>query len=308
MARPAQAGRKTAGSVVAGIGVYLPPRSAQGAAYVSGLDCTGVSDRVKAEKGISTPSLAAAAARAALKAAGGKPDEVELVIVGTTSPDVLWPTTACLVQNELGLGMVTSFDLYAAEAGVLTALDVANRYMATGARGALVIGAESDNQLVDLPALPRAGRGRAAAAVLLRPAGGDEAGILSTVVGGAASEDGTGASHDEALVRGLCRAIDQCLGKAGISLAAIDLVIGEQTAPEVMRAWRIAQAFPEEKLVLDAKRYSGAVAAAPFVVLHDLVAEGRLRSGMTALLVSCGSGPAWAVVCLRWGSGRAGKW
>jgi 3-oxoacyl-[acyl-carrier-protein] synthase-3 len=307
MVRPVQAGRKTAGSVVAGIGVYLPPRTAQLAPRVSGADCAGVSDRVKGEQGITTASLAAGASRAALKAAGGDPRGIELIVVGTTSPDVPWPTTACLVQTELGLPMVSSFDLYAAEAGVLTALDVANRYMASGAKGALVIGAESDNQLVDLPARPRAGWGRAAAAVLLRPSEGD-AGILSSVVGGAATEDGKGAVHDEVLIRGLSRAIDQCLDKAGVSLDSVDLVIGEQTAPEIMRAWSRAVRFPSDRLLLDPQRYVSAFAVAPFVVLHDLVTEGKLRSGTTLLLVSCGSGPAWAVLCLRWVKGRAGRW
>ena len=74
--------------------------------------------------GITTPSLAAGAARAALEASGIGPENLEMILVGTTTPDVLWPSTACLVQTELKLPMVGAFDLYAAETSLLAAVDV----------------------------------------------------------------------------------------------------------------------------------------------------------------------------------------
>ena len=296
---------KTAGTAVAGVGVYLPPAAAVLAPQLSGADCLGVSNRVQASQGISTPSLAAGAARAALRAAAVPGEEIQLIVVATTSPDVLWPTTACLVQVELGLPMVAALDLYAAETGLLTALNVGHHYVAAGSRAVLVIGAESDNQLVDLPGQPRA-HGRAASAVVLRrvAAGGD---ILGSVTGGAGAGDSK-SEHDRVLARGLAQAVGQCLRPAGLELAQVDLVIGEQTAPEVTRAWAKAEAIPMSRILLDPSRYGSAFAAAPFVALHDAVKSGRLQPGQVALLLSCGSGPAWAVTCLRWGKGAVGEW
>jgi 3-oxoacyl-[acyl-carrier-protein] synthase III len=257
----------------------------------------GVSDRVQPRQGESTPSLAAEAARRAMQSAGARSDEIDLVIVATTSPDVLWPSTACLVQTELDLPTVGSFDLYAAEAGVLMALGVADQYVRSGSRGVLVIGAETDKQLVDPGGQPRT-RGRAASAVVLRPAG--DGGLLLCVLGGAAGGDA--ASRDRALLQGLSGAVDRALQEAAVPLSAVDLVIGEQTAPEVMRVWARSRQLPLDRLLLDPDRYRAAFAAAPFVALQDAVASGRLRPGMLALLLSCGQGPAWGVACLRWGN------
>ncbi len=303
-ARAALATRTAAKSAVTGLGVYIPSESLPSARRVEGPACTGVSDRVQPGHGLTTPFLAASAARAALMASKVSPDSIELIIVGTTSPDVLWPATACLVQTELGLPLTAAFDLYAAQAGVLTALSVADRYMAAGVKTALVIGAESDNPLVDVPRHQPAA-GRAAAAIVLRRADGDS-GLLACVIGGAASADG--GAHDAILLGGLTQAVERCLKKASLELADVDLVIGEQTAPDVMRNWAGMQSFSPERLLLDPTRYRRGFAATPLIALHDAVRERQLRPGMTALLVSCGTGPAWAVACLRWADGEIAAW
>src|SRR5437764_4191537 len=196
----AQARRGLALGAIAGLGVYRPPADAQPARRVTGADRTGVSYRLQSDQGVSTPALAAGAARAALGAAGVNPSDIEMIIVGTTTPDVLWPTTACLVQTELKLPMVASFDLYAAETSLLAALNVGIRYIVAGARAVLLIGAESNNQLVDLPGHGGAVHGRAAAAVVLTHAGGDD-GVLSTMAGGAARPD-TNGDIDRTLLQG----------------------------------------------------------------------------------------------------------
>src|SRR5207244_10011292 len=169
----AQTRRALALSAIAGLGVYRPPASVPSARRLTGSEVTGVSYRVQAEHGVTTASLAAGAARAALRAGGIDASELQMVIVGTTTPDVLWPSTACLVQTELQLPMIASFDLYAAETSLLAALDVATRYVAAGAAAVLLIGAESDNQLVDLPGQGGWMHGRAASAAVLTQAGGE---------------------------------------------------------------------------------------------------------------------------------------
>lgn len=301
---PAQAGTATGRvihSSIAGIGVYVPPAGVPSAPKLSGTALTGVSDRVQPKQGESTPSLAAEAARRALRAAGTTPDEIDLVVVGTTSPDVLWPSTACLVQTELSLPMPASFDIYAAEAGLLTALVVADQYVRGGSRAALVIGAETDRQLVDVTHEPRP-RGRAASAVLLRGTA-DDSGLLACVLDGAATGDGP--SRDAGLLRGLSSAVDRTLAEAAVPLSAVDLIIAEQTAPEVMRVWARTRQVSLDRLWLDPDRYRTAFGAAPFIALQDAVQSGRLRHGAVALLMSCGQGPTWAVACLRWAGGEA---
>ena len=303
----AQAGRGLALGAIAGLGIYRPPANAPLARRVTGSDLTGVSYRVHADQGVNTASLAAGAARAALGAAGVNPADIEMVIVGTTTPDVLWPTTACLVQNELKLPMVASFDLYAAETSLLAALNVGIRYIAAGAKSVLLIGADSDNQLVDLPGQGGTVHSRAAAAAILTRAGGD-GGVLSTMAGGAARPEGNGDANDRSVLEGLTDGATECLRKASLSLSDIDLVIGEQSAPEIMQVWGKAAGVSPARLLLDPARYGDLLAAAPLTVLHDAVKEGRLQSGMTALLLSCGSGPTWAAACIRWGGGGLAEW
>jgi 3-oxoacyl-[acyl-carrier-protein] synthase III len=303
----AQASRGLALGAIAGLGIYRPPANTPAARRVTGTDLTGVSYRVQADQGLTTPSLAAGAARAALRAAAVDPAQLEMIIVGTTTPDVLWPTTACLVQTELKLPMVGSFDLYAAETSLLAALNVGIRYVVAGARGVLLIGADSDNQLVDLPGQSAAVHTRAAAAVVLTPAGAD-GGVLSTMAGGAARHEVNGDLQDGTLLRGLTEGANECLQKASLTMSDVDLVIGEQSAPEIMEAWSKQSDVSPSRLLVDPARYGSLLAAAPLTALHDAVKAGRLQRGMTALVLACGRGPTWAAACLRWNGGGIGEW
>jgi 3-oxoacyl-[acyl-carrier-protein] synthase III len=303
----AQARRGLALGAIAGLGIYRPPANAPGTPRLIGADLTGVAYRVQADRGVSTPSLAAGAARAALRSAGVNSTDIEMIIVGTATPDVLWPSTACLVQTELKLPMVASFDLYAAETSLLAALNVAIRYVTAGAKAVLLIGAESDNQLVDLPGQGGAVHGRGAAAVVLTRAGGD-GGVLSTMAGGAARNDVNGDAQDRTLLQGVSAGANECLEKADLRMAEIDLVIGEQSAPEIMQAWSKLARVSSSRLLMDPPRYGSLLAAAPLTALHDAVKTGRLQNGMTALLLSCGSGPTWAAACLRWSGGGIAEW
>src|SRR5256714_2003357 len=303
----AQARRGLALGAIAGLGVYRPSADAQPARRITGADLTGVSYRVQSDQGVSTPALAAGAARAALGAADVPTSDIEMIIVGTTTPDVLWPTTACLVQTELKLPMVASFDLYAAETSVLSALNVGIRYIAAGARAVLLIGAESDNQLVDLPGQGGEVHGRGAAAAILTPSGG-ESGVLSTMAGGAARPQGNGDGQDRTLLQGLTEGANECLRKAPLTMSQIDLVIGEQSAPEIMQAWGKLAGVSSSRLLLDPARYGALLAAAPLTALHDAVKAGRVQGGMATLLLAGGSGPTWAAACLRWGGAGIAEW
>jgi 3-oxoacyl-[acyl-carrier-protein] synthase-3 len=98
------------------------------------------------------------------------------------------------------------------------------------------------------------------------------------------------------------------LQKANLAMSEIDLVIGEQSAPEIMQAWSKQAGVSSSRMLLDPVRYGSLRAAAPLTALHDAVQSGRLQNGMTALLLACGSGPTWAAACLRWGGGGIAEW
>ena len=110
------------------------------------------------------------------------------------------------------------------------------------------------------------------------------------------------------MLRGLTDGVGECLGKANLTLPDIDLVIAEQSAPEIMQAWCKTSGVSSSRLVLNPARYGSLLAAAPLMALHDTVVEGRLHNGMTALLLGCGSGPSWAAACVRWGGGGTVEW
>ena len=294
----AHARPQTALGSIAGIGINRPSSSVALAPRVTGSDVSGVSYRVHADQGITTASLAAGAARAALDAAQTNTSDIGMIVVGTSSPDVLWPSTACLVQTELKLPMVAAFDLYAAQASLLTALDVGIRFVDAESKAVLVIGADSDNQLVDLPGQGAKVKGRAAGAAVLRAADGS-GGVLSTVVQGAGRSH-AGQGGDAAGLDSLRDAVDECLARAGVKLADIDLVIADQAAPDAMRSWAKAVGVDGQRLLLDPSRYGALLAAAPLAAIYDAAESGRLKPGMVALVLECGSGPVWAAACLAW--------
>ena len=127
--------------------------------------------------------------------------------------------------------------------------------------------------------------------------------MLSTTAGGAGQPDGNGDAQDRTLVRGLTEAAAECLQRANLAISEIDLVIGEQSAPEITQAWARLAGVASSRILLDETRYGSLLAAAPLTALYDAVKTGRLKNGMTALLLSCGTGPSWAAACLRWGGG-----
>jgi 3-oxoacyl-[acyl-carrier-protein] synthase-3 len=261
---------------------------------------------VQAEKGVTTASLAAGAARAAIAASGADSSGIEMIIVATTTPDVLWPSTACLVQTDLQLPMVAAFDLYGAQAGMLTALNVAIHFLAAGLKNILLIGAECDRQLVDLPGQGSLVHTRAASAVVLNRGEG-KGGILATVSGGAARSTAE-LDGGNLLANGIASAAHECLERSQLSIDNIDLVIGDHSAPDVTETWARKERIPSNKLMLEPQRFGPLLAAGPFITLHEAVKGGRLQDGMTVLLLESGAGPVWAAACIRWAGSETREW
>lgn len=282
---------------MAGIGINRPAADTPLSRRIAGSEVTGVSFRVHADAGVTTASLAAGAARAALRAAGAQPDDVDMVLVGTSSPDVVWPSTACLVQTELKIPMVFALDLYAAQASFLTALNVATHYVAAGSKCVLLIGADCDRPLVDLAGQSSQIRVRAAGAVVLRPGDG-ASGILATSSGGAAQPNANGQTKSDA--QGFTHTVRQCLTKADLTVADVDLVLADSSAPDLMETWAREEGVSSDRLLLDPARYGMLLSAGPLVGLSDAATSGRLKDGMLVLVLESGAGPVWSCACLRW--------
>jgi 3-oxoacyl-[acyl-carrier-protein] synthase-3 len=173
---------------IAGTGGYLPERVVTNKDLEEMVDTTddwirdrsGIKRRHIAAKGEKTSDLAVVAAQRAMEAAGIDVSEVDLIIVATSTPDKVFPSTACIVQRRLGLKKIPAFDVNAACSGFIYALDVANRFITTGgARNALVIGSETMSRILDWTDRSTCVLfGDGAGAVLLRAS--NEAGVIST--------------------------------------------------------------------------------------------------------------------------------
>ena len=147
-----------ANAAIAGTGGYLPARVMENAEFESSLDTsdawirerTGIKRRHIAAEGETTSAMAEQAARRALEAADMPAADIDLIIVATTTPDKVFPSTACILQRRLGLHTVPAFDIHAACSGFIYALDVANRFIRTGGSSrCLVVGAETYSRILD---------------------------------------------------------------------------------------------------------------------------------------------------------------
>ena len=145
-------------STIAGTGGYLPERVMTNKEFEKIVDTsdewirerTGIKRRHIAADGETTSDLALAAARNAMEAAGAGDDEIDLIIIATTTPDKVFPSTACIVQRRLGVSKIAAFDVNAACSGFIYALDIADRFIRTGgAKCALIIGAETYSRILD---------------------------------------------------------------------------------------------------------------------------------------------------------------
>jgi 3-oxoacyl-[acyl-carrier-protein] synthase-3 len=289
---------------------------------------TGIRERHLAEEGETTATMAVQAARQALDGAGIGPEKVDLIIVATATPDYLFPSTACLLQDALGARRAGAFDLAAGCTGFVYALGVAAAMIESGAvRTALVIGAETLSRITDW-----ADRntcvlfGDGAGAVVLQ-AGPDDGGVLATVLGA----DGSGsdllmlpaggsrhpASHQTVAermhyikmqgrdvfrfaVRVIPSATRQVLERAGLSLDDVSLFIPHQANGRIIESAVRDLKFPPEKVYNNLERYGNTSAASIPIALCEAVEEGRLKPGDVVVCVGFGAGLTWGATAVRW--------
>ena len=289
---------------------------------------TGICERRLAEDGEATASLAIQAARQALEVAGLGPSQLDLIVVATVTSDYLFPATACLVQDALGASRAVAFDLSAGCTGFVYGLSVAAHLLSAGVYGtALVIGAETLSRITnwaDRNTCVLFGDG--AGAVVLQ-AGENEGGVLATALGA----DGSGgdllhvpaggsrmpASHRtvaEGLhfvqmkgreifrfaVRIIPAATREVLGKAGLSLADLNLLIPHQANQRIIEAAVRALDVPPEEVYSNLERYGNTSAASIPIALSEAAEEGLIQPGSLVVCVGFGAGLTWGAAAIRW--------
>lgn len=290
---------------------------------------TGIQERRIARDDEATSDLAFKAAQEALQAASVAPEDLDLILVGTATPDMIFPATACILQDRLGAKAAGAADVSAACSSFVYALALAHAQVVAGlAERVLVVGADTLSKIVNWQDRATCVLfGDAAGAAVVVPSDG-RYGMLSFRLGA----DGSGgdlitlraggsrfpASHETVAqglhfiemngrevfkfaVRTIPSAIKEVCEQAGLSVEDVDLFIPHQANIRIIQAAAERLGQPMEKFFVNVDRYGNTSAASVPVALYEAVAAGRLGTGDLAVLVAFGGGLTWAACALRWG-------
>jgi len=319
-------------SRITGTGSHLPPRRLSNADMVAMLaerkvetsddwivDRTGIRARHFAADGVVCSDLALMACRDALEAAGRRADEVDLIIVATSTPDMVFPSTACILQNKLGVHGCPAFDLQAVCSGFVYALAVADAMVRSGgARCALVVGAEVFSRILDFNDRTTCVLfGDGAGAVVLEAsdtpgilatelhADGRYVGILctpGTVAGGQILGDPLLKMDGPAVFKLAVGVLDSAaravLAKAGRSEKDLDWLVPHQANIRIMQGTAKKLKLPLEKLVSTVAEHGNTSAASVPLALDVAVKSGQIKRGDTVMLEGVGGGFTWGAVLL----------
>ncbi|MBK1645310.1 3-oxoacyl-ACP synthase [Thiocapsa imhoffii] len=315
-------------SRILGTGSFLPARTMTNADLESLVDTTatwilertGIEKRHLVSDGETCCDLAEAAARNALDAAGLAPTDLDLIIVATTTPDQFFPSTACLLQQRLGVRGCAAFDLQAVCTGFVYALGVADQFIRTGsAQRALVVGAETLSRITDWTDRGTCVLfGDGAGAVVLEAA--TEPGIISTHLhADGAYKDllqvpgGLGNGHPElqfmqmkgnevfrVAVTTLGRIVDETLEANGLSKSDIDWLIPHQANIRIIQATARKLDLPMERVVVTVADHGNTSAASIPLAFDRAVRDGRIRRGELLLMEAFGGGFTWGSVLVRY--------
>ena len=316
-------------SRIVGTGSYLPAQILTNHDLAKRVDTsdawirarTGIRERRIAAPAEQTSDLSEHAARAALAAAGIAPADVDLIIVATTTPDMVFPSTACILQAKLGAKGGPAFDVQAVCSGFVYALAVADRMVASGmVRNALVVGAEIYSRILDWNDRGTCVLfGDGAGAVVLLPA--RVPGILSAhlhadgsyrdilcVPGWVADGATTGSPFVKMeggavfkfAVRVLAEVAHEALTANRVGTDAIDWLIPHQANIRIIDATAKKLGVPMEKVVTTVERHANTSAASIPLALDEAVRDGRITEGERVLLLGVGGGFTWGAVFLNW--------
>ena len=320
-------------SRIAGTGSYLPEKVLTNADLEKIVDTTdewitsrsGIRERHVAAEGETTSDLALQAALRALEAAGTRADEIELIIVGTTTPDVIFPSVACYLQQKLGVAGCGAFDVNAACSGFLFALSVADQFIRTGTyRTVLVVGAETLTRMIDWTDRATCVLfGDGAGAVVLKADA--ETGILSTHLhaDGAKREllynpvgVSAGFRHDEPnagvrvmmagsdvfkyAVKALDSVVEETLLANGVDKRELDWLIPHQANLRIIEATAKRLEMPMNRVIVTVDKHGNTSSGSVPLALDHAVRSGKVERGQLLLLEAFGGGFTWGSALLRY--------
>jgi 3-oxoacyl-[acyl-carrier-protein] synthase-3 len=309
-------------SRIVGTGSYLPSRVMTNDEFARRLDTsdawirerTGIRQRHIAEKDQASSDLALAASRNALQAAGLQAAEIDLIIVATSTPDYVFPSTACLLQDKLGVKGSAAFDLQAVCSGFVYALATADAFIRNGAhRKALVVGAEVFSRILDwndrgtcvlfgdgAGAVVLAASGKPGIHASVLRADGSHAGILSVpgnVCGGAVVGSAFLRMDGQAVFKFAVRVLEESaretVAAAKMSLEEVDWLIPHQANVRILEATARKLGLPREKLVVTVDHHGNTSAASVPLALDEYVRNGKIKPGQRVLMQGVGGGFTW---------------
>ncbi len=319
-------------SRITGTGGYLPQKILSNADLEKMVDTsdewiisrTGIRERHIAAEGETTCDLAEQAARRAIAAAGIDAGSIDLIIVATTTPDRVFPSTACLLQDRLGIHGCPAFDVQAVCTGFVYALDIADKFIRTGAsRCALVVGAETLSRILDWTDRSTCVLfGDGAGAVIVQVA--DEAGIIASHLhaDGYYKElltvpAGISQGYDQVRTRQafvqmrgndvfrvavntLERIVDETLQANGLGKGDIRWLVPHQANIRIISATAKKLGMPMDQVVVTVDRHGNTSAASIPLALDEAVRDGRICRGDTLLMEAFGGGFTWGSVLLKY--------
>jgi 3-oxoacyl-[acyl-carrier-protein] synthase-3 len=321
---------------ITALGTYVPPRVLTNRDLEKIVETsdewiltrTGIRERHIVDEGVATSDLAAEAARRALAQRGIDPSEIEAIVVATVTPDMLFPSTACLVQNKLGAKGCWGFDLSAACSAFVYALQTGAQFVATGAhKKVLVIGADVMTSILDYTDRSTCILfGDGAGAVILEPAE-DGVGLIDFVheidgsggcslymPGGGSLHPATHETVDKKMhfvhqdggavfkyaVRKMGEVCEKLLTRNGFSADDIDCFIPHQANQRIIQATAERVGLKPERVIINIDRYGNTTAGTIPLAMQTAREEGRLKKGDLVMLASVGAGFTVGATLLRW--------
>jgi len=314
---------------ITGTGSYLPEKIVTNEDFESSIDTTdewifsrtGIKQRHVISKNETTSGMAEQAALKALEASGVKASEIDLIIVGTSSPDRVFPSTACILQNKLGASNGAAFDVQAACSGFIYGLGIAHQFIKSGgAKKALVVGAEANSRILDMNDRSTCVIfGDGAGAVVVEAS--EEPGILSTHMhsdgkyqdllyinnpikdqkheGEQAYMTMLGNDVYKVAVKTLGRIVDETLTANNMEKSDVDWLIPHQANIRIIESVAKKLNMPMEKVVLTIQDQGNTSSASIPLALDKAVRDGRIKKNDTILMEAFGGGFVWGSALIR---------